>query len=284
MQCAHCHVDASPYRKEVMSKSVLEDCLRAVDTLSLQTVDLTGGAPEMHPHFEWFIDAVAQRQVEVIVRSNLTVLVEGRFRRHPELFQRYGLTVVSSLPCYTASNTDQQRGKGAFERSIKALKRLNALGYGREKRYPLHLVYNPGGAAIAPDQKALEADYKQELKAAFDIDFHRLYTITNLPIARYLNWLLTNDQYDDYMQLLVNSFNAEAAKGVMCRNTISVDWQGRVYDCDFNQMLRLPVAVSSSKNIADIDWEEMANRTIAFNNHCFGCTAGSGSSCQGAIL
>jgi radical SAM/Cys-rich protein len=283
-QCVHCHVDASPYRKEIMSKEIMEQCLKAIDSAKVKTVDLTGGAPEMNPHFEWFVEELAKRDLEIIVRSNLTILVEGKFKSFPELFKKHKVTVVSSLPCYTEENTDAQRGDGVFVKSIKALKKLNDLGYGIEEGLNLHLVFNPGGPSVAPNQAALKADYDRELKERFGIVFNNLYTITNLPIARYLEYLLSIDRYDDYMMLLANSFNASAAGGVMCRNTISVDWNGDLFDCDFNQMLELPVAVKASRSIMDFDADELSKRNIVLNNHCFGCTAGEGSSCQGAIV
>lgn len=283
-QCVHCHVDASPYRKEIMPKEILEHCLNVVKSSQVKTVDLTGGAPEMNPHFQWFVEELTKLDVEVIVRSNLTILVEGKFKSYPDFFKKHQVTVVSSLPCYTEENTDKQRGDGVFNKSIKALNILNELGYGREEGLNLHLVFNPGGPSVAPNQEALQADYKRELKEKFDIDFNSLYTITNLPIARYLEFLLSSERYDDYMMLLANSFNAKAAAGVMCRNTISVDWNGDLYDCDFNQMLKLPVAVKASRNIKDFNEAELEGRNIILNNHCYGCTAGEGSSCQGAIV
>jgi len=283
-QCVHCHVDASPYRKEIMPKDIMEECLKVIDSEKVKTVDLTGGAPEMNPHFEWFIEELSKRDLEIIVRSNLTILVEGKFTSYPELFKKHKVTVVSSLPCYTEENTDAQRGDGVFNKSIKALNILNDLGYGKEEGLKLHLVFNPGGPSVAPNQDALKADYDRELKEKFNIVFNNLYTITNLPIARYLEFLLENDKYDDYMMLLANSFNSSAAKGVMCTNTVSVDWNGDLFDCDFNQMLELPVATTSSKNIKDYNREEMEGRNIVLNNHCYGCTAGEGSSCQGAIV
>ncbi len=283
-QCVHCHVDASPYRKEIMPKDIMEECLKVIDSENVKTVDLTGGAPEMNPHFEWFLGELAKRDLEIIVRSNLTILVEGRFKGFPELFKKHKVTVISSLPCYTEENTDAQRGDGVFVKSIKALNILNDLGYGKEEDLKLHLVFNPGGPSVAPNQDALKADYDRELKEKFNIVFNNLYTITNLPIARYLEFLLAEEKYDDYMMLLANSFNATAAKGVMCTNTISVDWNGDLFDCDFNQMLEIPVAVKTSRNIKDFNSQEMNGRNIVLNNHCYGCTAGEGSSCQGAIV
>ncbi|MCB9223020.1 MAG: arsenosugar biosynthesis radical SAM protein ArsS [Crocinitomicaceae bacterium] len=282
-QCSHCHVDASPYRKEIMTKEVLESCLNVIDLQDIKTVDLTGGAPEMNPNFEWLLNELSKRKVEVIVRSNLTILVEGKFKSYPQLFKAHRVTVISSLPCYTESNVDKQRGDGVFNKSIKALNILNELGYGKEPGLKLHLVYNPGGPSVAPDQHSLEADYKRELKENYNIDFNSLYTITNLPIARFLEFLLENDRYESYMELLYDKFNPVAAEGVMCRNTLSVDWNGDLFDCDFNQMLQLPVT-SKVKNIKDFSIEALQDRNIVVNNHCYGCTAGAGSSCQGAII
>ncbi len=285
LECAHCHVDASPRRKESTPKEILEKCLEVIDASpDIHTVDLTGGAPEMNPHFTWLIEALSSRNVEVIVRSNLTILVEGKFKTYPEFLAKHKVTVVSSLPCYTEENTDAQRGNGVFNKSILALQKLNELGYGTNPELKLHLVYNPGGASIAPNQTALEADYKRELKQNSNIDFDQLYTITNLPISRFLEYLSESDKLEKYMHLLSTSFNPEAAKNVMCTNTLSVDWNGNLYDCDFNQILKLPVNVKNSRNIMDFDINELSSRKIVFNNHCLGCTAGEGSSCQGAIV
>ncbi|HIP36271.1 MAG TPA: radical SAM/Cys-rich domain protein [Crocinitomix sp.] len=283
MECNHCHVDASPRRKEVTAKNVLEKCLEVIDsTDSIHTVDLTGGAPEMNPHFTWLIKALSQRNVEILVRSNLTILVEGKFKSYPEFLKNHKVTIVSSLPCYTEQNVDAQRGDGTFQKSIKALKILNNLGYGKSDDLKLHLVYNPGGASVAGNQQALQNDYKKELKRQFDIEFNELYTITNLPISRFLEDLLTQNKLQTYIELLANSFNPNAAQNVMCKNTLSVDYNGNLYDCDFNQILKLPFA-SNIKNIMDFDNQVLLNRTIVTSQHCFGCTAGEGSSCQGAL-
>lgn len=284
MECSHCHVDSSPRRKEITPKSILQKCLDVLDeNPSIHTVDLTGGAPEMNPDFQWLIEELAKRKVETIVRSNLTILVEGKFKTYPEFLAKHKVTIVSSLPCYTEENTDAQRGDGTFNRSIVALKKLNSLGYGRQNDLPLHLVYNPGGAFVAPNQAKLEADYKRELGERFDIDFHNLYTITNLPVSRFLEYLEAEGKTQEYVEVLANSFNPAAAKEVMCTNTLSVDWNGNLFDCDFNQILKMPVAVEKAKNIMDFDAEELADRNIVLNQHCFGCTAGEGSSCQGAL-
>lgn len=288
LTCSHCHVDAGPDRKEIMARETMQYCLHAIATSNIHTVDITGGAPEMNPHFQWFIEEIQaiNKQIDIIVRSNLTILVSNKkFRAYPEFFKKHHLTVIASMPCYTQDNVDKQRGDGVFNRSIEALQHLNALGYGIEGTgLQLHLVYNPGGASLPGDQLGLQADYKRILKADWDIEFNNLYTITNLPISRFLEFLIEHDKYDHYMELLVNAFNPSAVAGVMCRNTISVDWQGRVYDCDFNQMLELPIDVASPRHIKDFDVEKLNGRSIALGQHCYGCTAGAGSSCQGSLV
>jgi radical SAM/Cys-rich protein len=284
LECTHCHVDASPRRKEITPTEILEKCLQVIDdTPSIHTVDLTGGAPEMNPHFKWLIEELTKRNVEILVRSNLTILVEGKFKSYPEFLAKHKVTIVSSLPCYTEQNTDAQRGDGVFNKSIKALQILNGHGYGTDPALKLHLVYNPGGASIAPSQEKLKLDYQRELKDNYNIVFNDLYTITNLPISRFLEYLSNEGKLDDYMVLLANSFNPLAADKVMCTNTLSVDYNGNLYDCDFNQILKLPVAVKNAKNIMDFDIDELNSRNVVVNNHCFGCTAGEGSSCQGAL-
>ncbi|MDX1351176.1 MAG: arsenosugar biosynthesis radical SAM protein ArsS, partial [Putridiphycobacter sp.] len=254
LECTHCHVDASPRRKEITPTEILDKCLQVIDeTPSIHTVDLTGGAPEMNPHFKWLIEELTKRNVEVLVRSNLTILVEGKFKTYPEFLAKHKVTIVSSLPCYTEQNTDAQRGDGVFNKSIKALQILNGYGYGTDPALKLHLVYNPGGASIAPSQEKLKLDYQRELKDNYSIVFNDLYTITNLPISRFLEYLSNEGKLDDYMVLLANSFNPLAADKVMCTNTLSVDYNGNLYDCDFNQILKLPVAVKNAKNIMDFD-------------------------------
>jgi radical SAM/Cys-rich protein len=284
MECSHCHVDSSPRRKEITPRHILEKCLEVIDSNpTIKTVDLTGGAPEMNPDFQWLIQELAKRDLETIVRSNLTILVEGKFKTYPAFLAENKVTIISSLPCYTEENTDAQRGDGTFNRSIQALKILNELGYGKTTELPLHLVYNPGGPFVAPNQAKLQADYKRELGDRFGIEFHNLYTITNLPISRYMEFLEGKGKLNSYIEVLANSFNPSTTNAVMCTNTLSVDWNGNLFDCDFNQILKLPVAVRKSRNIMDFDAEELANRTLVFNQHCFGCTAGEGSSCQGAL-
>lgn len=284
LSCAHCHVDAGPDRKEEMNRETMELILEAIDKSAVKTVDITGGAPEMNANFKWFVEELSKRNVEIIVRSNLTILVSNpKYRRYVDFFKEHQLIVIASLPCYTQENTDKQRGGGVFKASLEALQLLNNLGYGKEgSNLKLHLVYNPGGASLPPDQTSLERDYKRIMSSEFGIVFNHLYTITNLPISRFLEDLLKKERYEEYMNKLVNAFNPEAAKGVMCRNTLSVDWQGNLYDCDFNQMLQLKVNPEMPNHIKDFDLV-LAQREIVLGQHCYGCTAGAGSSCQGSI-
>jgi radical SAM/Cys-rich protein len=284
--CEHCHVDAGPDRKEIMTIETMQYCLNAIDSSSISTVDLTGGAPEMNPDFVWFVEQLTARNVHVIVRSNLTILVANKkYHSYPQFFKDNGVEVIASLPCYTKGNTDKQRGEGVFEDSLKALKLLNDVGYGEDgSGLKLNLVFNPGGASIAPAQKGLEIEYKTELKKYFDIEFNNLYTITNLPISRFLDYLLAAGEYSKYMSKLIEAFNPTAAKNVMCRNTVSVSWDGGLYDCDFNQMLKVEVENTAPRHIKSFDDKKLIERSIMLNNHCYGCTAGAGSSCQGALI
>lgn len=281
--CKHCHVDAGPDRKEIMTRETMQQCLDVLAANpSLQTVDLTGGAPEMNPNFRWFVEGIKALDRHVIVRCNLTIIrANKKFYDLPEFYKKHDIEVVSSLPFYTQDRTDRQRGDGVFEDSIKALQMLNEVGYGKEGTgLLLNLVYNPAGAFLPPPQESLKAEYKKALKQDFDIEFNDLYAITNLPISRYLDYLLVSGNYEDYMQKLITAFNPAAAVGVMCRDTISIDWEGYLYDCDFNQMLNLKVE-SKGKHISDFDLEELNQRSIIVNQHCYGCTAGAGSSCGG---
>ena len=283
--CAHCHVDAGPDRKEKMSRATLEKCLAILEQTHVHTLDLTGGAPEMHPDFRWFVQEAKQRGIQdLIVRSNLTILRANKtYRELPEFFAEQGVHVVSSLPYYKREKTDRQRGDGVFNQSINALKVLNALGYGKlNTELQLDLVYNPSGAFLPGDQAALEQDFKKALGEDFGIVFNRLFALTNLPISRFLEYLLASENYEDYMHALVDAFNPAAVANVMCTNTLSVSYDGYLYDCDFNQMLGLPIA-SRSQHIDTFDAAELAQRSICVSQHCYGCTAGSGSSCQGAI-
>jgi radical SAM/Cys-rich protein len=287
LTCEHCHVDAGPTRTEIMTRATMQHCLNAIKESGAHTVDLTGGAPEMNPDFQWFVEQIRaiSENIEIIVRSNLTILVSNKhYRTYPEFFKKNRVTVIASLPCYTEANTDKQRGDKTFVRSIEALQDLNALGYGKEGTgLDLHLVYNPGGASLPGSQAGLEADYKRVLKTEYDIEFNKLFTITNLPISRFLDFLLKEEKFDDYMQLLLESFNPAAAEGVMCRNTLSVSWDGYLYDCDFNQMLQLQVEKAAPQHIEDFDLQELMERNIMLGQHCYGCTAGAGSSCQGTV-
>lgn len=285
--CAHCHVDAGPDRKEMMTRETMQYCLDALEkTLSVHTIDLTGGAPEMNTNFRWFVEEISKLKRKIIVRSNLTILVSNlKFKEYPVFFAKHKLTVIASLPCYTAENTDKQRGEGVFRKSIDALKTLNQLGYGVDgSGLELNLVYNPVGPSLPPDQGKLESDYKRILHEEFGIVFNNLYTITNMPISRFLNHLLLAGKYEIYMEKLIHAFNPAAAAGVMCRNTISVGWDGKLYDCDFNQMLELSFTNGSPRHIADFNSETLNDRNIIIGQHCYGCTAGAGSSCQGSIV
>jgi len=281
--CNHCHVDAGPDRKEIMTLETMEQCLDALDRTNCSTVDLTGGAPEMNPNFRWFVEQLTAKGKEIIVRCNLTIIVANKkYNDLHEFFKKHKVQVISSLPCYTADNTDSQRGNGVFEQSIQALKMLNKVGYGtNDSELILNLVFNPSGPNLPGDQMKLEQDYKRVLKSDFDIEFNNLFTITNLPISRYLQYLVASNNYEAYMDKLVNAYNPLAAEAVMCRNSISVGWDGFLFDCDFNQMLDLKVAVQG-KHITKFNLEEIQNREVIVNQHCYGCTAGAGSSCGGA--
>jgi radical SAM/Cys-rich protein len=281
--CRHCHVDAGPDRREVMSRETMELCLAALAKTSIPTVDLTGGAPEMNPHFRWLVEEVRKLGRHVMDRCNLTILETAPHADLPEFFARHQVEVVCSLPHYRALNTDKQRGEGVYEKSIRALKKLNALGYGDGKSgLRLVLVTNPVGAFLPAGQASLEAEWKRELLKNHGIRFDALFTITNMPISRFLEWLEQSGNLAAYLERLVLAFNPEAARGVMCRNTLSVGWDGQLYDCDFNQMLDLPVETGAPRHIRDFDLAKLEARSIVTDRHCFGCTAGAGSSCGGA--
>jgi len=282
--CSHCHVDAGPDRKEIMTRQTMQLCLNAIESSNCSIVDLTGGAPEMNPEFRWFVAQLSQKGKKVIVRCNLTIIVANKkYHDLPEFFKKHKVEVVSSLPCYTSSNTDAQRGKGVFDKSIKALQMLNNVGYGMEgSGLILNLVYNPGGAFLPPVQSLLEQDYKKELSENFNIHFNSLFAITNVPISRFLDYLVKSNKYEEYMETLLNSFNPEAAANVMCKNTISVGWDGYLYDCDFNQILELKVG-TKAQHLSEFNFNELNKRNIIINQHCFACTAGAGSSCAGTI-
>lgn len=283
MTCEHCHVDAGPDRKEMMDRETMSHCLRLIDQSNVKMVDLTGGAPEMNHDFQWFVEELSKMNVEIIVRSNLTVLVSNKkYRTYPEFFKKHNVTVIASLPCYSEANVDKQRGDGAFTKSIEALQVLNGLGYGKaDSNLKLHLVFNPGGASLPGSQASLQDAYKKKLKADFDIEFNNLYCITNVPISRFLDFLDNSGKLEDYMTLLSNSFNPTAVEAVMCTNTLSVKWDGSIYDCDFNQMLELDIDRKVAGNIKDFTPNMFHDRQIKLHQHCFACTAGAGSSCQG---
>ena len=284
--CAHCHVDAGPDRKEIMTRKTMQQCLDVIKATGAHTLDLTGGAPEMNPDFRWFIEEATKVGIkDMIVRSNLTIITANKkYNDLPEFFKKHNVHVISSMPHWTEGKTDQQRGHGVFNASIKALKMLNAVGYGMpDSDLKLDLVYNPSGAFLPGDQMALEADFKKALATNFDIQFHNLFSITNLPISRFLDYLIASENYEDYMYSLVDAFNPAAVDNVMCTNTLSVSWDGWLYDCDFNQMLELKVD-SPVQHIRDFNKDILSKRTICVSQHCYGCTAGAGSSCQGTVV
>ncbi len=283
--CEHCHVDAGPDRKEIMTRETMQQCLEVIKKTGAHTLDLTGGAPEMNPNFRWFVEEASKAGIkDFIVRSNLTIIrANKKYHDLPDFFKKHNVHVVSSMPHWTRGKTDKQRGDGVFDKSIKALQELNARGYGMpDSTLRLDLVYNPSGAFLPGDQTAMEKDFKKALLEDFDIQFHNLFAITNLPISRFLDYLIASDNYEDYMYALVDAYNPSAVANVMCTNTISVSWDGWLYDCDFNQMLGLKVA-SKVKHISEYNEELLQNRNIVISQHCYGCTAGAGSSCQGTV-
>ncbi len=323
--CNHCHVDAGPDRKEIMTRETMEDALAALDRSDVRIVDITGGAPEMNPHFQWFVEQISARKLHIIVRCNLTIIMASkRFSGLPEFYRQHAVEVISSLPYFEKGRTDRQRGDGVFERSIEALQRLNGVGYGKQEQLQLNLVYNPAGAFLPADQVSLEQDFKRILQQKYNIIFNNLYTITNLPISRFLKYLLASGNYEEYMQRLVNAFNPAAAENVMCRNMISIGWDGYLYDCDFNQMLSMNISQKDisqkdtsqedtlqedipqgdgsaeypshpfaekgqngrsgafALHLRDFNQQAFTQRMIHTGRHCFGCTAGAGSSCGGA--
>jgi radical SAM/Cys-rich protein len=284
LSCAHCHVNAGPTRTEMMSRETVDTVLGVLEQRRVRCLDLTGGAPELNPHFRALVSAARAMGVHVIDRCNLTVLFEPGMEDLGAFLADEKVEVVASLPCYLESNVEQQRGKGVYDDSIRAIRHLNSLGYGIEPALPLNLVYNPVGPVLPPPQDALEADYRRELAARFGVRFNQLYTITNMPISRFGAVLLAQGQFQDYMTLLRDSFSAANLDGVMCRSMLSVDWRGYLYDCDFNQMLDIPVLASDQRHLGDLlAGADVAGMPIATGEHCFGCTAGQGSSCGGAL-
>jgi radical SAM/Cys-rich protein len=281
--CHHCHVDAGPMRTEEMSTDTANEVMDVLRRCSFDTLDITGGAPEINGVFRPLVEVGVAECERVIDRSNLTIFFEPGHHDLPEFLASHGVEVVASLPCYEAANVDQQRGSGVFDLSIRALQRLNALGYGRESNLVLNLVFNPLGPALPPSQADLESQYKEQLRARYGIVFNQLYTITNMPINRFRHELEREGQLAEYMRRLTQAFNRDAVPAVMCRDLVSVGWDGRLYDCDFNQMLELPVAPSKPQHIRDFDTQQLASRAVQTAAHCFACTAGQGSSCQGVV-
>lgn len=282
--CRHCHVDAGPDRPEAMSLETAEQCMQALAQTDIPTVDITGGAPELNRHFRWLVEQARKLNRHVMDRCNLSVLLLPSQAGLAEFLAGHRVEIIASLPSYRAGQTDAQRGDGVFEKSLEALRLLNRFGYGRpDSGLTLNLVYNPVGAFLPPKQDAIEAQFKKELRLRHGIEFNRLYTITNMPISRFLEFLLESGNYEQYMARLANAFNPVAAAGVMCRYTLSVGWDGRLYDCDFNQMLDLPIEHGAPSHIRDFDPARLHHRRIVTRNHCYGCTAGSGSSCGGSV-
>ena len=282
--CRHCHVDAGPDRTEVMSKGTMDLCLQALARTDIPTVDITGGAPELNPHFRWLVEQARSLGRQVLDRCNLSVLLLPSQADLGEFLAQHRVEIIASLPSYQASQTDAQRGEGVFHKSMEALRLLNRLGYGKEGTgLTLNLVYNPVGAFLPPKQAGIEAQFRKELATRHGVSFTHLYTITNMPISRFLEFLMASGNYDGYMERLAAAFNPAAAAGVMCRYTLSIGWDGTLYDCDFNQMLELPVSQGTPRHIRDFDPAQLHHRRVVTRNHCYGCTAGCGSSCGGAV-
>jgi radical SAM/Cys-rich protein len=288
LTCVHCHVNAGPKRKEIMTRETIDRIINWLSNTDIPIVDFTGGAPEMIPDFRYFIERVKalESSRHMIDRCNLTILLERDYEDLPEFLATNKVEIIASMPCYSAKNVDAQRGEGVFDGSIAALQLLNSLGYGIDPELPLHLVYNPIGVFLPPPQDELQVDYKRELREHFGIVFNKLYALTNLPIGRFASYLRHNGQLQAYMQLLIHAFNPATIGGLMCRNTISVGWRGDVYDCDFNQQLGMQWSADGKSKplfLWDIDPDSLEHREIMTGDHCFGCTAGAGSSCGGAI-
>lgn len=296
LSCTHCHVNAGPKRTELMSAETIDDVLAYMDKHHIQCLDLTGGAPEMNPHFRDLVTAAREMGVAVIDRCNLTILCEPGYADLADFLAENQVTITASLPCYSEQNVSEQRGKGVFELSIEALQRLNKLDYGKRPERPLHLVYNPNGAFLPPSQNMLEEKYKKVLADNYGIVFNQLLTITNMPISRFGGMLLSKGMYDDYMKLLKDNFSEQNLDSVMCKTLLSIDWQGYVYDCDFNQMLNMPLqyrnnystkqTISTDRtrwHLRDLLEDKLTHQDIVIGDHCYGCTAGQGSSCGGAL-
>jgi radical SAM/Cys-rich protein len=284
--CLHCHVNAGPKRTEIMTLDVVDDLLEFIHVRGIKVLDLTGGAPEMNPHFKYLVSSARKLGTHVIDRCNLTILEQPGYEDMAQFLADQEVEIVASLPCYTSDNVDAQRGDGVFDDSIAALQALNKLGYGiPDSGLELSLVFNPQGPTLAPSQAELEPDYRQHLRTNFGIEFTQLFTITNLPIQRFGSTLVSKGQFAPYMNTLMQAHTDENLPSVMCRNLVSVDWQGYVYDCDFNQMLNMPLEATqqAQTHIRDLLHVDIENKPIAVSGHCYGCTAGQGSSCGGAL-
>jgi len=289
LTCVHCHVNAGPSRKEIITRDTIDKILNWFEGTPIEVVDLTGGTPEMIPDFRYLLESLREirSSVHLMTRCNATILLEEGYDWIVPFYLKHEIEVIASMPCYEPENVNKQRGNGVFESSIKALRLLNRAGYGKEgSGLNLHLVYNPSGAFLPPDQKVLESDYKEALKSNFGIVFNRLFALANLPVSRFASYLKRRGQYRSYLELLKDAFNPHTISGLMCKNTINVSWTGDVFDCDFNQMLRLQLEDLSGfpLKVWDIDTDSLKDRSIKTGEHCFGCTAGSGSSCGGAVL
>ncbi len=286
LSCVHCHVNAGPKRTELMDLETLKQILALAEAANIHTLDLTGGAPEMHPHFQYLVQTARDKGIEIIDRCNLTILEEPGFAGLAEFLAAQQVIITASLPCYLEENVDKQRGKGVFKDSLAALQRLNRLGYGQpDSLLQLNLVYNPLDAVLPPEQKNLENAYKQHLEQQYGIVFNRLFALANMPIQRFGSMLVSQGRFDNYLTLLKNNYQADNLDSLMCLNTLSIDWQGYIYDCDFNQMLGIPLGSTSKsrKHISELSLDSLQNSAIATAAHCYGCTAGQGSSCGGAL-
>lgn len=283
LACHHCHVDAGPKRTEIMNWETMEKILLWAEEANIEKVDLTGGAPEMNPHFRKFCARLLSLGIQITSRCNITVLYEPGQEDLAEWYAKNNIRLVCSLPCYTEDNVDAQRGKGVFDKSISGLQLLNSLGYGLDPKLSLDLVYNPGGAFLPPPQESLEADYRRMLGDNFSITFSNLLAITNIPINRFAHALKRDGDIEDYQHLLVESFNPSTVEQLMCRHLINLDWEARVFDCDFNQMLNIPMSGGPQRHLWDLEIDKIDEKPIATNRHCFGCTAGAGSSCGGVL-
>jgi radical SAM/Cys-rich protein len=284
LECGHCHVQAGPQRPEVMTREVMEECLRVLRTNPVPTIDITGGSPELHPLFPWFVGECARLDRRLLVRSNGVLLLDEHYEPLIDLYVEGRVEVVLSLPHVDPQITDRQRGARVFQRVVDAIRMLNARGYGMEGTgLPLSLVHNPVGAYLPGSQKTLASSYRAALRERYGIHFTQLFAITNMPIGRYLEYLRRTGNYDDYMRALIKAFNPESLKGLMCRSMVSVGWDGRLYDCDFNQVLGLAIDHGLPDRISGFDGKRLAGREIVIGDHCYGCTAGSGSSCQGQV-